>query len=187
MSFVLDTGGGVSLVEQFSPGNDGVSQLNRSTVQHDDIYPVCLQGTRQFVSEGGRSVCPRFQKNTKIIITHWPQPALHLRAKQVYQPDVFQAGENATQSITKRLDIHVRDYTIALLHGLYDISNDRRRTKLHNLLLDYGSPVQYSVFECLLDAERLKKLKQAVRKVIRPGRTMCGIIGCAPSASSGWR
>lgn len=51
---------------------------------------------------------------------------------------------------------------------VYDISNDRRRTKLHNVLLDYGSPVQYSVFECLLDAERLKKLKQAVRKVTRP-------------------
>ena len=51
---------------------------------------------------------------------------------------------------------------------VYDISNDRRRTKLHNLLLDYGSPVQYSVFECLLDGERLKKLKAAVRKVTRP-------------------
>ena len=44
---------------------------------------------------------------------------------------------------------------------VYDISNDRRRTKLHNLLLDYGSPVQYSVFECLLDEKRLKKMKSA--------------------------
>ena len=51
---------------------------------------------------------------------------------------------------------------------VYDISNDRRRTKLHNLLLDYGSPVQYSVFECTLDEENLKKLKAAVRKVTRP-------------------
>lgn len=51
---------------------------------------------------------------------------------------------------------------------VYDISNDRRRTKLHNLLLDYGTPVQYSVFECLLDAPAIKKMKAAVRKVIRP-------------------
>ena len=51
---------------------------------------------------------------------------------------------------------------------VYDISNDRRRTKLHNLLLDYGSPVQYSVFECLLDEKRLKKMKSAVGKIIRP-------------------
>jgi CRISPR-associated protein Cas2 len=51
---------------------------------------------------------------------------------------------------------------------VYDISNDRRRTKLHNLLLDYGSPVQYSVFECLLEPSRLKKMKAAVRRITRP-------------------
>lgn len=27
---------------------------------------------------------------------------------------------------------------------VYDISDDRRRTRLHNTLLDYGTPVQYS-------------------------------------------
>jgi CRISPR-associated protein Cas2 len=51
---------------------------------------------------------------------------------------------------------------------VYDISNDRRRTKLHDLLLDFGSPVQYSVFECLLDAKELGKMKQRVRRLIRP-------------------
>jgi CRISPR-associated protein Cas2 len=51
---------------------------------------------------------------------------------------------------------------------VYDISNDRRRTKLHDVLLDYGRPVQYSVFECLLDDEGLARMKRAVRKVIRP-------------------
>lgn len=51
---------------------------------------------------------------------------------------------------------------------VYDISNDRRRTKLHDALLDYGSPVQYSVFECLLDAKEIKKMKQRLRKIIRP-------------------
>ena len=49
-----------------------------------------------------------------------------------------------------------------------DISNDRRRTKLHKRLLDYGTPVQYSVFECLLDGERMDHMKRAVRKAIRP-------------------
>jgi len=51
---------------------------------------------------------------------------------------------------------------------VYDISNDRRRTKLHNVLLNYGTPVQYSVFECLLDAEGLKRMKRATLKVIKP-------------------
>ena len=51
---------------------------------------------------------------------------------------------------------------------VYDISHDRRRTRLHQVLLDFGTPVQYSVFECWLTAERLKQLKQRVNKVIRP-------------------
>ena len=50
---------------------------------------------------------------------------------------------------------------------VYDISNDKRRTKLHNLLLDYGTPVQYSAFECLLDARNLSKLRKAAERIIR--------------------
>ena len=51
---------------------------------------------------------------------------------------------------------------------VYDISNDRRRTRLHKRLQDFGTPVQYSVFECLLDAEQLKGMQEAVNKIIRP-------------------
>jgi len=50
----------------------------------------------------------------------------------------------------------------------YDISNDRRRTKLHDILLTYGTPVQYSVFECLLKPREIEKMKKAVRRAIRP-------------------
>lgn len=50
----------------------------------------------------------------------------------------------------------------------YDISSDKRRTKLHNALLNYGTPVQYSVFECLLDEKEEKKMRQAVKRIIRP-------------------
>jgi len=51
---------------------------------------------------------------------------------------------------------------------VYDISNDKRRTRLHNVLMDYGTPVQYSVFECLLEAKELNKMRQAIERVIRP-------------------
>lgn len=51
---------------------------------------------------------------------------------------------------------------------VYDISNDKRRTKLHNVLLDFGTPVQYSVFECLLESEQLTRMKEAVQRAIRP-------------------
>ena len=53
---------------------------------------------------------------------------------------------------------------------VYDISDDRRRTKLHNTLLNYGSPVQYSVFECILEGKRLAEMKEAVGRVIKPRR-----------------
>ncbi len=51
---------------------------------------------------------------------------------------------------------------------VYDISNDRRRTRLHNVLKNFGTPVQYSVFECIVDGERLDEMKEAVRRVIKP-------------------
>ena len=51
---------------------------------------------------------------------------------------------------------------------VYDISVDRRRTKLHNALLDFGTPVQYSVFECWLTPKDLKRMQARVNKIIRP-------------------
>jgi CRISPR-associated protein Cas2 len=51
---------------------------------------------------------------------------------------------------------------------VYDISDDKRRTRLHNALLDFGTPVQYSVFECWVTAAELKKMQAKVNKVIRP-------------------
>lgn len=50
----------------------------------------------------------------------------------------------------------------------YDISDDRRRTRLHITLLGYGTPVQFSLFECWLSAAEAQKMKQAVAKIIRP-------------------
>ena len=51
---------------------------------------------------------------------------------------------------------------------VYDISNDRRRTKLHTRLKDFGTPVQYSVFECILDGKEFERMKKAVNRIIRP-------------------
>jgi CRISPR-associated protein Cas2 len=51
---------------------------------------------------------------------------------------------------------------------VYDISVDARRTRLHTALLDFGTPVQYSVFECWVGKEDLRKLRARVKKIIRP-------------------
>jgi CRISPR-associated protein Cas2 len=40
----------------------------------------------------------------------------------------------------------------------YDISNDKRRTKLSELLDKYGVRVNYSVYECELNQTKLDKL-----------------------------
>lgn len=40
----------------------------------------------------------------------------------------------------------------------YDISSDRIKRKVSEILEDYGKRVQYSVFECNLDNRRLKQL-----------------------------
>ena len=55
-----------------------------------------------------------------------------------------------------------------LIVVVYDISSDKRRTKLHKRLLDFGSPVQYSVFECLLEKKDFDRMKAAVRRITKP-------------------
>ena len=48
----------------------------------------------------------------------------------------------------------------------YDIPEDRRRTKVCNLLKDYGQRVQYSVFECELRPEDLRRLKERLKPLL---------------------
>lgn len=51
----------------------------------------------------------------------------------------------------------------------YDISDDRRRTKVAKILEDFGDRVQYSVFEMeLARAEQLADLRQRLEAVIDP-------------------
>ena len=41
---------------------------------------------------------------------------------------------------------------------LYDISDDTRRRRVHEALKDFGIRVQFSVFECDLDAKGMQEL-----------------------------
>ena len=55
----------------------------------------------------------------------------------------------------------------------YDISDNRRRARLHELLLGYGNPVQKSVFECALTSAQLHKLRARARRYARsPGESI---------------
>lgn len=48
----------------------------------------------------------------------------------------------------------------------YDIENDRRRNKVMSTLKDCGLRVQYSVFECELDRNRLTELRRRLGHLI---------------------
>lgn len=49
---------------------------------------------------------------------------------------------------------------------VYDIADNRRRTKLAKFLEGYGRRVQYSVFECFLSQSKMKKLYTKVAKQV---------------------
>lgn len=50
---------------------------------------------------------------------------------------------------------------------VYDIPDDRRRTKLSKFLEGYGKRVQWSVFECFLSLEEMRKLYEQVKKRVK--------------------
>ena len=50
----------------------------------------------------------------------------------------------------------------------YDIANDRRRRKVFKQMKNYGTRVQYSVFECQLSPEQVRAMKARVRPLLKP-------------------
>ncbi|MCD5401233.1 CRISPR-associated endonuclease Cas2 [candidate division NPL-UPA2 bacterium] len=48
----------------------------------------------------------------------------------------------------------------------YDISSDKRRNKVSNILEGYGDRAQFSVFECNLNKNQFKKLKLKLHGII---------------------
>ena len=51
---------------------------------------------------------------------------------------------------------------------VYDIPDDKRRLKLSNVLEGYGRRVQYSVFECFISLDEMRKLHRKVKKQVKP-------------------
>ncbi len=48
----------------------------------------------------------------------------------------------------------------------YDIPDDKRRTKVHKILLGYGKWTQYSLFECFLTRKQLILLGSKLEKYL---------------------
>ncbi|ODS30205.1 MAG: hypothetical protein SCARUB_04686 [Candidatus Scalindua rubra] len=64
----------------------------------------------------------------------------------------------------------------------YDITDTSRRTKISNILKDFGERVQYSVFECLMDSKLRGKMVERLKSIIKAEEdsiriyTLC--VGC---------
>ena len=50
----------------------------------------------------------------------------------------------------------------------YDIPDDKRRTKIHKILLGYGKWTQYSLFECFLTRKELILLRARLKEHLVP-------------------
>lgn len=48
----------------------------------------------------------------------------------------------------------------------YDIVSDKRRNKVAKKLKDFGGRVQKSVFECILDEEKFKKMVNVITPLL---------------------
>jgi CRISPR-associated protein Cas2 len=48
----------------------------------------------------------------------------------------------------------------------YDIPDDRKREKVAKILLDFGTRVQYSVFECIVDPDSLEHMLTRLKKIV---------------------
>ena len=63
----------------------------------------------------------------------------------------------------------------------YDISEHRRRNRLHRLLRGFGEPVQKSVFLCWVDAVRQRRLTTLLDDFMRAPHTGQERIDCIPA------
>ena len=48
----------------------------------------------------------------------------------------------------------------------YDIVNDKTRNKISKTMLDFGTRIQYSVFECNLTEEQIKKMTKKLKRIL---------------------
>lgn len=51
---------------------------------------------------------------------------------------------------------------------VYDIPNDKKRTRLSDFLEGYGRRVQYSVFECFITIDEMTQLHAKVKRMVSP-------------------
>jgi CRISPR-associated protein Cas2 len=49
----------------------------------------------------------------------------------------------------------------------YDITDDKRRNRIHKTLKNFGERIQYSVFECDLTKEQMLRMQHTLKRMIK--------------------
>ena len=60
----------------------------------------------------------------------------------------------------------------------YDIIDDKRRNRVAKTMEDYGTRVQYSVFECVLEEEYLTEMVDTLKTISTTKRTAFDFTSC---------
>jgi CRISPR-associated protein Cas2 len=64
---------------------------------------------------------------------------------------------------------------------MYDISDDKRRTRVFRICLGYGDHLQYSVFRCQLTARELVELRGRLGEVIHLQQDQVVFVNVGPA------
>jgi len=67
----------------------------------------------------------------------------------------------------------------------YDISGDKRRTKVFDVLSGLGEHLQYSLFRCPLDPSALSRLQNRLREIIHQHADQVLIFDLGPANGEG--
>lgn len=49
---------------------------------------------------------------------------------------------------------------------VYDITDNKRRTKMFKAMKNFGTPIQFSAFECILNEKGFQEIQEIIRKII---------------------
>jgi CRISPR-associated protein Cas2 len=66
----------------------------------------------------------------------------------------------------------------------YDIANPKRLRRVEKTVKAFGSRVQFSVFECLLDATRLQQLRKNLGEIINSDHDQVMFLSLGPETGS---
>jgi len=69
----------------------------------------------------------------------------------------------------------------------YDVANDKRLRRVFKTCKNYGTHLQYSVFECDLNARERTKLERELRDIIKHDEDQILFVSLGPSEGRGDR